>query len=91
LMAEQPEYNPHLTDFKLSRVRGTPLGCARIHSLLGFSGDMCRFNTPGAYAHPLLHLGENKFQMEAKSEKIENLQGALENLKLSILVVQSFI
>ncbi|MEI7590041.1 MAG: CRISPR-associated primase-polymerase type A1 [Deltaproteobacteria bacterium] len=91
LMADQPEYNPHLTDYKLSRVRGTPLGCTRIHSLLGFTGDICRFNTPGAYAHPLLHLGENKFQVEPKSEKTENLQGALENLKLSILVVQSFI
>jgi hypothetical protein len=91
LMAEQPEYNPHLTDYKLSRVRGTPLGCTRIHSLLGFTGDMCRFAAPSTYAHPLLHLGENQFQAESKSEKTENLQDALENLKLSILMVQKFI
>lgn len=91
LMAEQPEYNPHLTDYKLSRVRGTPLGCTRIHSLLGFTGDMCRFNTQNTYLHPLLHLGENQFQAESKSEKMENLQDALDNLKTSILMVQRLI
>lgn len=91
LMAEQPEYNPHLTDYKLSRVRGTPLGCTRIHSLLGFTGDMCRFEKASPYAHPLLHLKEEQFQAEQKSEKTENLQSALESLKLSILMVQQFL
>ena len=91
LLADQPEYNPHQVDFKLSRVRGTPLGCSRIHSLLGFTGDMCRFENPKGYAHPLLHLDSKQFQSQPKSEKIENLSSALENLKQSIMVVQQFI
>ncbi len=91
LLADQPEYNPHMVDFKLSRLRGTPLGCARIHSLMGFTGDMCRFQTQAGYAHPLLHLDATQFQPQPKSEKIENLSSALENLKLSILTVQHFL
>jgi hypothetical protein len=91
LMSEQPDYNPHLTDYKLSRLRGTPLGCARIHSLLGFTGDMCRFENATPYAHPLLHLKNDQYQADPKSEKIENLQSAIESLKLSILVVQQFL
>ncbi len=91
LLADQPEYNPHLVDFKLSRVRGAPLGCARIHSLLGFTGDMCRFQAQAGYAHPLLHLDVTQFQSQPKSEKIENLSSALENLKLSIMTVQHFL
>jgi len=85
------DYNPHLVDFKLSRLRGTPLGCRRIHSLLGFAGDMCRFDVQDEYAHPLLHLKEWKGAGQAKAEKIENLQSALENLKLAVTQVQRFI
>ncbi len=91
LMADLPDYNPHLTDYKLSQLRGTPLGCARIHSLLGFTGDMCRFDKANSYPHPLLHLKEEQFQAEPKSEKTENLQSALESLKLSIMMVQHFL
>jgi hypothetical protein len=39
-MAFLPDYNPHLVDFRLSRLRGTPLGCRRIHSLLSFTGEI---------------------------------------------------
>ena len=91
LMSEQPDYNPHLTDYRLSQIRGTPLGCARIHSLLGFTGDLCRFENATPYAHPLLHLKSDQYQAAPKSEKIENLQSALESLKVSILVVQQFL
>jgi hypothetical protein len=91
LMSEQPDYNPHLTDYKLSQIRGTPLGCARIHSLLGFTGDLCRFENATPYAHPLLHLKSDQYQAAPKSEKIENLQSVLESLKVSILVVQQFL
>lgn len=90
LLMSIPEYNPHLVDFKLSRLRGTPLGCKRIHSLLGFTGDMCRFEVEEEYAHPLLHIAEWKDQGQAKSEKIENLQSALDNLKLAVTQVQRF-
>ena len=90
LMMSTPEYNPHLVDFKLSKLRGTPLGCKRIHSLLGFTGDMCPFDDEEGYAHPLLHVGEWKNRGRSKSEKIENLQSALDNLKLAVSQVQRF-
>lgn len=90
LMAPVPEYNPHLVDFKLSRLRGTPLGCKRIHSLLEFNQDICTFEKSSLYAHPLLHLlqwEEGKFQ---KSERVENLNSAMENLSAAIAQVQRF-
>jgi len=91
LLAPLPDYNPHLVDFKLSRLRGTPLGCKRIHSLTGFSGDMCVFEEGDeTYAHPLRHLKEWKGESLPKSEKAENLQDALENLNSAILQVKRF-
>ncbi|MFO7885250.1 MAG: CRISPR-associated primase-polymerase type A1, partial [Desulfobacteraceae bacterium] len=85
LMAFNPEYNPHMVDFQLSRLRGTPLGCRRIHSLLSFTGSFCELE-PGieAYLHPLLHLEAWKKMAEKKnlkSRKVENLNDALENLQ----------
>jgi hypothetical protein len=39
----------------------------RIHSLMGFTGDMCPFKHSGeSYAHPLLHL-ENRHIVTARS------------------------
>ena len=90
-MAFLSDYNPHLVDFKLSKIRGTPLGCKRIHSLLNFNGDICPFEGTPDYAHPLLHLKEWRRGKPAKSEKVENLQGAMENLKLAVLQVQRFL
>jgi hypothetical protein len=90
LLAEQSEYNPHLVDFKISRLRGKPLGCRRIHSLLAFVGDQCRFKRKDDYPHPLLHLGPEAGDGGAKAEKIENLAGAVENLKLAIARVERF-
>ena len=94
LMAFGSEYNPHMVDFKLSRLRGSVLGCRRIHSLLGFTGDFCDLD-PGedTYQHPLLHLPEWRKCREKKSpksSKIENLQDALENMKTAIIQVQKF-
>jgi hypothetical protein len=91
LLMPAADYNPHLVDFKLSRLRGTPLGCKRIHSLLGFTGDMCRFDVGDEYAHPLLHLGEWKSDGQAKVEKIVNLQSALDSLKVAMSQVQRFL
>jgi hypothetical protein len=90
LLAEQSEYNPHLVDFKISRLRGSPLGCRRIHSLLAFAGDQCRFEKKGDYLHPLLHLGPEAGDGGARAEKIESLAGALENLKLAIVQLERF-
>jgi hypothetical protein len=92
LLREQPEYNPHLVDYRLSRLRGTPLGCRRIHSLLCFAGDYCRFEAPAEYAHPLLHLGQGAAAAElAKAEKRENLAGAIDNLREAIARVERFL
>ncbi len=94
LMAFGQEYNPHLVDFRLSRLRGSPLGCRRIHSLLGFTGDFCNLDLKGhTYQHPLLHLAEWIKCREKKSHisgKIKNLQDALENMKTAIIQVQKF-
>ncbi len=92
LLASLPDYNPHLVDFKLSRLRGTPLGCKRIHSLLNFTGDMCAFEENGeTYDHPLRHIREWKNKDGPKCEKVENLQDALENLNRAVLQVKRFL
>lgn len=85
LLGTSPEYNPHLVDFKISRLRGTPLGCRRIHSLLSYQGDFCEFAMHYKYRHPLLHIeGWRDEPSEAKAEKVEKLSGALENLRTAI-------
>lgn len=91
LMAGQPDYNPHLVDYKLSRVRGTPLGCRRIHTLTGYEGPMCGFEPGGGYGHPLRHLGHGAGEPPPKSEKVEHLSAALGNLKLAIAQVERFL
>ncbi len=91
LMAYLSDYNPHLVDFKLSRLRGTPLGCKRIHSLLNINEDICRFDTEAEYANPLLHLEENKHGIQMKAEKVETLTSALDNLNLAMSQVRRFL
>ncbi len=90
LMGFQPDYNPHLVDYKLSRVRSTPIGCRRIHSLMNYAGQFCPFETTGNYPHPLLHLNRDE-DLPKKSEKTENLSAAINNLKLAISQVERFI
>ncbi|MDD5205539.1 MAG: CRISPR-associated primase-polymerase type A1 [Desulfobacterales bacterium] len=91
LAAFMPEYNPHLVDFKLSRLRGTPLGCKRIHSVLGFTADLCAFDKKGEYEHPLLHLGAGEQGADNKAERVENLGSALDSLKGAIEQVRRFL
>lgn len=91
LLAFLPEYNPHMVDYKLSRLRGSPLGCRRIHSLLSYSADLCTFQGSPEYIHPLLHLGESHKGSVSKAEKRENLSSAIENLKISISQVERFL
>lgn len=91
LYAFMPEYNPHWVDFKLSRRRGTPLGCRRIHSLLAYTGDMCAFDRTAGYPHPLLHIdSENVGYQGEVSEKAQNLTDALENLRSAMDRVMVF-
>jgi hypothetical protein len=90
LLSAQSDYNPHLVDYKISRLRGKPLGCRRIHSLLSFAGELCRFEQTADYPQPLLHLGQAAGEGDPKAEKVENLAGALESLRLAISQVERF-
>ncbi len=89
LFSMLPEYNPHMVNYKLSRLRGKPLGCKRIHSLLDYSGDMCHFSHVTNYPHPLLHF--DHWEEEPVSEKVKDLNSALENLKIAIMQVEAFL
>ncbi len=84
LLAQDSEYNVHEVDFRISKVRGTPLGCRRIHSLLNFSGDYCRFEPTPDYSHPLLHVAEWRADEAPRSETVDTLQEALTQLAFSI-------
>jgi len=90
-----PEYNRPLLDYKIARIRGTPLGCKRIHSLLGDTDPTlpCRFETLDAgYWTPLLHLeGGKEYCSVPKSERVESLEDALEMLDVSIRQVRRFL
>lgn len=88
LAANFPDYNPHQVDYSLSKLRGTPLGCKRIHSLLNYSGDFCRFENTGEYDHPLRHFAH--WQPGVLSQKVDNLNRALENLKVAMIQVGRF-
>jgi hypothetical protein len=91
LLGNLSDYNPHLVNYRLSRLRGTPLGCRRIHALLSFSGEFCRFEGDDQYRHPLQHLKQWCRDPAAKAEKVENLTAALESLKTAMTDVQRFL
>lgn len=92
LFQNLPEYNPHLIDYKLSKVRGTPLGCKRIHGLLNMTLDLCPFENVPSYPHPLLHLPDwQEGRDGTKAERIENLQSALDNLSTAMDQVKRFL
>jgi len=91
LFSKTADYNPHMVDYRLSRLRGTPLGCKKIHTLLGFTGDYCRFSRKGDYLHPLLHTDGWRDEGSPIAEKAENLASALLNLQTAIQQVESFL
>ena len=73
LFRHDPEYNPHMVDYKLSRLRGTPLGCRRIHALTGIVRDFCNIAPDSTgYIHPLL-------LVEAWQKMAEKNPGCKEN------------
>jgi hypothetical protein len=90
LMQHLPDYNPHLVDYKLSRVRGTVLGCKKIHTLLALDIDYCQFDVNQGYAHPLRHCPQYQIQ-DGPAEKVDSLQDALEQLRQSMEVVKRFL
>lgn len=88
-----PEYNRPLLDYHISKVRGTPLGCKRIHSLMEDGGASlpCHFDKAKGYPHPLLHFENFKDNGLPKAEKIENFQAAVDNLKAAIIEFERFL
>ena len=95
LLSCDQEYNPHLVDYKLSRVRGTPLGCRRIHALTGYDRDFCQLEPDKTgYLHPLIHLSSwaaIPSENHRKFEKIENLSNAVMNMKTAIVQLERFL
>ncbi len=92
LLSHTDGFNPTVIDYKLSLIKGSPLGCKRIHSLLNLQIDFCTFETQGPYSHPLLHCYEYcpKEYFQA-SERIEGLQRALEQLLIGIKAVMHYL
>jgi len=89
LMSFDSEYNPHLVNYKLSRIRGTPLGCRKIHSLLDYTGDFCRFDRTSSYPHPLLHIETFQDDMiKYQGKTAENLEDALEMMKIALMQME---
>lgn len=88
LLGTQPEYNPHLVDYRLSRLRGTPLGCRKIHALLESTRDYCSFPQGATYHHPLLFVDGWTEGNRETCESAANLQDALEQLRQSIDLVR---
>ncbi|RLB02263.1 MAG: DNA primase [Deltaproteobacteria bacterium] len=91
LFSSSSDYNPHMVDYKLSRLRGKPLGCRRIHSLMNYIGDFCIFDKKEEYPHPLLHIDGWDSGSIVTSEKVKDLRSALENLKVAISRVEAFL
>ena len=91
LLGNQPEYNRHLVDYRLSRLRGTPLGCRKIHTLLESSRDLCDFPPGASYGHPLLFLDGWQGGRCGQPETVTNLQDALDQLRQSLELVTRFL
>jgi hypothetical protein len=92
LCATLPEYNRPLLDYKISRVRGTVLGCKRIHRLLDdhVAELPCVFSGSG-YPHPLRHFTGQDGSPQPVAEKAATLQDALLSLKTAIEQIQRFL
>ncbi|MBE1426630.1 hypothetical protein H4684_003296 [Desulfomicrobium macestii] len=91
LLGNQAEYNRHLVDYRISRLRGTPLGCKKIHALLESSRDLCDFPPGAAYGHPLLFVDGWQSGRCGQSENVSNLQDALDQLRQSLELVGRFL
>jgi len=91
VFASQSDYNPHLVDLKISKLRGKALGCRRIHSILNYSADLCVFSKKSAYPSPVLHLGIDPDDSGNRSEKVESLKTAMDNLRLAMEQVERFL
>jgi hypothetical protein len=90
LFQRMPDYNDKLVDLYLTKLKGTPLGCKKIHNITEYTGNYCYFEKTGDYLTPLLHLGYSPEQFKGRSEKTQSLQQALENLKTAISIVERY-
>lgn len=91
LLGDQENYNPHLVDYKISRLRGTPLGCRKIHALLESTRDLCPAPGPVRYLHPLVFVPGWQPEQTDVSERITNLQDALRELRRAMDLVHRFL
>ena len=88
--SSRTDSDPPLLDFRLSRVRGSVLGCKRIHQLLDQPGELPCVFTGSGYPHPLRHLPEAA-ETAAPQEKVQSLKDALLVLKTAIVLVERFL
>lgn len=91
LLGNLPEYNRHMVDYRISRLRGSPLGCKKIHALLESGRDLCDFPPGAAYGHPLLFLDGWLGGRCEQPETVANLQDALDQLRQSLDLVARFL
>ena len=91
LLRHTPSYSAPLVDYKTQRVRGTVMGCRRIHRLLD-AGDLeCAFPPGLSYPHPLVFVQDSDPAARPASEEVLNLRDALFRLKEAITVVERFL
>jgi len=91
LLGGQEGYNPHLVDYKISRLRGSPLGCRKIHALLESPQDFCPDPGGSSYLHPLVFVRSWQEGGVDTSERIQSLEGALRDLRRSMDLVERFL
>ncbi len=90
IFQKTPGYNHNLVNLYITRLKGLPLGCKRIHNLTGYTGNFCFFEKTGKYDTPLLHLGIPPEKFSGRSQKQESFQQALENLKAAITIIEGY-
>lgn len=91
LMGDMEGYNPHLLDYKISRLRGSPLGCRKIHALLESARDFCPAPEGPGYQHPLRYLAGWSAEAVERSERVAGLQDALAELRRALDLVARFL
>ncbi len=91
LLRNLPSYSRPLVDFKISRLRGTVLGCRRIHRLLEADDLECPLPPSDTYPHPLLFVEGWQRSGQPVSERASNLTDALRQLRDALVVVERYL
>ncbi|TWI68177.1 hypothetical protein LZ24_02659 [Desulfobotulus alkaliphilus] len=80
----RPDYNAHRMDWRISMVKGSPLGCRRIHQLLEEESPFCEGMGKDRYTHPLLHMGLTLETVRRPAEGADTLASDLQQLKIVV-------